>query len=339
MALIDRFWQKGKDFLGCKYPIISGAMSWISTSALVTSVCKNGGFGVLAGGNMPPELFEKEIDACIAGTNGAPFAANMITIAPVYKDQLEVVARKNVPFVVFAGTLPTKEEIAKVKDTGKKVMTFAPTETIAKRMLKFGADALIIEGMESGGHLGPVTTMILLQEILQKFRDQTNVFVAGGIGTGEMVAHLLAMGAAGVQLGTRFVMTEECQVHPEMKKAFVRAHSRNAVASTQVSPALPIVAVRALDNPACEDFAKLQIETIAKIEKGELSREDGLKIVENFWLGGLRRAVVDGDMERGSVMAGQSVGLMDSIKPMAQVFEDLVNGAEAELQRMQKLFA
>lgn len=338
MALLDQLWKKGKDFLGCRYPIISGAMSWISTSDLVIDVCKNGGFGVLAGGNMPAEMLAKEIDTCAAALNGAPFGVNMITIAPVYKQQLEIVKDKNVPFVVFAGTLPSKEEVAMMKDSGKKVFTFAPTETIAKRMLKFGADALIIEGMESGGHIGPVSTLVLIQEILQKFKDQTNVFVAGGIATGEMMAHLLLMGAAGVQLGTRFVMTEECKVHPKMKEAFVRAKARNAAASTQVDPALPIVSVRALENTASGEFAKLQIETIARINKGEISREDGIKIVENFWLGGLRKAVVDGDTENGSVMSGQSVGLMNEIKPMAQVFTDLVNEAEAELQRVKALF-
>lgn len=336
MELLEKFWKRGKDFLGVKYPIISGAMTWISTPDLVRAVCKNGGFGVLAGGNMPPEIFEQEVDKCIE-ENDTPFGVNMITIAPNYSAHLDIIEKKDVPVVVFAGTIPSKGDIERMKNSGKKVMAFAPAESIAKRMIKFGVDALVIEGFEAGGHIGHVSTIVLLQEILFKYPD-IPIFVAGGIGGGEMVAHLLMMGAAGVQLGTRFVMTEECQAHDDMKKQFLRAQARHATTSTQVDPRLPVVGVRAIKNTASEDFASLQIKLLKDIEEGKIEREEGIMQVENFWMGGLRKAVVDGDVDGGSLMAGQSVGLMNDIKPMQAVFDEIVESAENELQKVKGMF-
>ena len=336
MNLLDKFWARGKDFLGVKYPVICGAMSWISTYDLVKSVCDHGGFGVLAGGNMPPELFETEVDKCLEDVD-TPFGVNLITIAPNFQDHLSILEKKDVKVVVFAGTIPSKSDITRMKETGKKVMAFAPSVSVAKRMIKFGVDALIIEGFEAGGHVGHVSTIVLIQEILFQFKD-IPVFVAGGIATGEMVAHLLMMGAAGVQLGTRFVMTNECLIHENMKKAFCRAQARHAITSTQVSPNLPVVGVRSLKNDAAEKFAQLQIELLKKLENKELSKEEAILQVENFWIGGLRKAVVDGDTEEGSVMAGQSVGLMKDIIPMKQVFDDITSQAEAELAKVQARF-
>ncbi len=336
MTLLDKFWAKGKDFLGVKYPVICGAMTWISTYDLVKSVCDHGGFGVLAGGNMPPELFETELDRCIANIK-TPFAVNLITIAPNFKEHLDIIEKKDVKVVVFAGTIPTKPEITRMKDSGKKVMAFAPSASVAKRMIKHGVDALIIEGFEAGGHIGHVSTTVLIQEVLFQF-SEVPIFVAGGIATGEMAAHILMMGAAGIQLGTRFVMTEECKIHADMKKAFSRAQARHAVTSTQVSPALPVVGVRALKNKAGEDFAKLQIELLKKLENNEIEKEEAILHVENFWMGGLRKAVVDGDIDEGSLMAGQSVGLIKDIIPMQQVFDDLTAQAEAELLKVKSMF-
>lgn len=336
MELLDKFWQKGKDFLGVKYPIICGAMTWISNFHMVKAVCDNGGFGALAAGNMPPELFEEELDKCIAEIK-TPFAVNLITIAPNYKAHLDIVEKKDVKVVVFAGTIPSKPEIARMKDSGKKVMAFAPATSIAKRMIKFGVDALIIEGFEAGGHIGHVSTIVLLQEILFNF-PEVPIFVAGGIAGGKMLSHILMMGAAGVQLGTRFVMTEECQVHPDMKKAFVKAQARHAVTCNQISPELPVVSVRALKNVAADDFSKLQMELIKKLDNKEIEKEEAILQVENFWMGGLRRAAIEGDLDYGSLMAGQSVGLMKDIKPMKEVFDDLISEAEEELARVKGMF-
>jgi enoyl-[acyl-carrier protein] reductase II len=173
--------------------------------------------------------------------------------------------------------------------------------------------------------------MILLQQILFKTKE-VPVFVAGGIGTGKMIAHMLLMGAAGVQLGTRFVVSEECNVHPNFKQAFIKARARHAIATPQYDQKLHVVAVRALKNKAMEQFGKLQLELLKKMEAGEITHEQAQFEVEKFWIGGLRKAAVEGDIDYGSVMAGQSVGLVKKIQPMKEIIEELVNDAEQELQ-------
>jgi enoyl-[acyl-carrier protein] reductase II len=220
-----------------------------------------------------------------------------------------------------------------MKNTGKRVMSFASTESIAVQQIKFGADGLIVEGSEAGGHIGHVSLAILLQQVLFRF-SEVPVFVGGGVATGRMVAHLMLMGAAGVQMGTRFVMTEECRAHPRFKEAFIKSRARQAVATPQYDSKLPVVAVRAIKNRGMEDFGKLQLKLLRMLERGEITREKAQFEVEHYWMGSLRNAVVDGDIGRGSLMAGQSVGLVDKIQPMKAVMEEIVNDAEEELQRV-----
>ncbi len=324
--------KKGKDFLGVEYPIIAGAMTWISNFDLVKSISDNGAFPVLAGGNMPPDLFEQEIDKCIKDIK-KPFAVNLITIAPNYKQHYEILLKKDVPFVVFAGSFPKKSDIDDMKEAGKKTMSFASTNSIAEQQIRYGVDALILEGSEAGGHIGFVSLTILLQQVLFKFKE-VPIFTAGGIATGKMVAHLLLMGAAGCQLGTRFVMSEECTAHPDFKKAFRRAHARQAIATPQYDSRLPVVAVRAIKNMGMDDFGKLQLKLIKELESGNISREKAQFEVENFWMGALRKAVVDGNIEHGSLMAGQSVGLMKNISPMKDIIQDIIIEAEEELKNV-----
>lgn len=328
--LLDKIWQKGKDFLSVQYPIICGGMTWISNYELVKAVSDNGAFGVLAGGNMGPEEFEKELDKCVAGIN-KPFAVNLITIAPNYKKQYEIVRSKNVPYVIFAGNFPKKHDITGMKETGKKTLSFASGQSIAEWQIHMGIDGLILEGSEAGGHIGYVSLMVLLQQVLFNFREFP-VFAAGGLGTGKMMAHLLLMGACGCQFGTLFVMSEECTAHPNFKKAFAKARSREAIATPQYDSKLPVVAVRALKNKAMESFGKLQLDLLKKLDGGELSKEQAQYEVENYWVGSLRRAVVDGDTENGSLMAGQSVGIISEIKPIKKIIADLIADAEEELQ-------
>jgi enoyl-[acyl-carrier protein] reductase II len=336
--LLDSIWSEGREFLGVRFPLISGAMTWISDSTLVQSIADNGGFGVLACGNMPPELLEQEIDTCRREIDG-PFAVNLITIAPLFREHMEVVKRKDVPFVIFAGNFPHKKDVSAMKDAGKKTMSFASTMSIAEQQIRFGVDALILEGSEAGGHIGHVSSLILLQQVLFR-RPSVPVFVAGGIATGQMVAHLLLMGAAGCQMGTRFVMSEECRVHPLFKEAFRKARAREAVQTPALDRRrLPVVAVRALNNQGMEEFAALQLGLLDQLDRGEIRREEAQLEVEGFWMGSLRRAVQDGDIERGSLMAGQSVGLVNEIKPMKSIFEELLADAEQELERTRSLFA
>lgn len=330
MKQLDQLWKKGKDFLGVDYPIISGGMTWISNFELVKAVSDNGAFPVLAGGNMPPDLFEQEVDKCITQIK-KPFAVNLITIAPNYKVHREILKTKKVPFVVFAGNFPRKNAVEEMKQAGMKTMAFASTESIAKQMIKFGIDALLLEGSEAGGHIGHVSLTILLQQVLFNFRDFP-IFVAGGIATGKMMAHLLMMGASGVQLGTRFVLTEECTAHPKFKEAFIHARAREAVATPQYDSRLPVVAVRAINNAGMSKFGKLQLELLKKLEAKELTREQAQYEVENFWIGSLRNAVQAGDVENGSLMAGQSVGLVNQIQPMQAMIKEVIAEAEAELE-------
>jgi enoyl-[acyl-carrier protein] reductase II len=330
--LLDSLFKKGSDFLGVRYPIISGGMTWISDFHLAEAVGNNRMFPVIAAGNMPPDMFEQEVDRCVSGLRN-PFAVNLITIAPNYKVHYEILKTKKVPFVVFAGSFPHRSDIQRMKASGKKTMSFASEESIAKQQINCGIDALILEGSEAGGHIGHVSLTILLQQVLFHF-DEVPIFVAGGIATGKMIAHLMMMGAAGCQLGTRFVMSEECMVHPEFKEAFKRARARQAVATPQYDSKLPVVAVRALKNKGYDEFGHLQLQLLRQLEKGDITRENAQFEVEKFWVGALRNAVIEGDVEHGSLMAGQSVGLMKDILPMSQIIRQLADDAEEELQRV-----
>ena len=325
--------ERGKSFLQCRYPILCGAMTWVSEPKLVAAVCNSGCFGCLAGGNAPTEILRQQILETRSLTNN-PFAVNLITIAPAYKDHLAMLGEMNVPYIVFAGSFPKEKEVAAAKATGAKVLCFASTVSIAERMIKFGADAIILEGSEAGGHIGHVSSVVLMQQVLFRFADQLPVFCAGGIATGKMIAHTLLMGAAGVQLGTRFVMTEECNVHQNFKDAFARANARDAVSTPQFDSRLPVVAVRALRNKGTDEFGKLQLALLKKLEAGEIHRQEAQEQVEKFWIGALRKAAIEGDVAMGSLMAGQSVGLVDKIIPIKELVAELLTDAEAELAQV-----
>jgi len=330
--LSERFFKRGSEFLGVRYPILSGAMTWVSDARLVAAVCNAGGFGCLAGGNAPAKVLEDEIRK-VRELTAKPFAVNLVTIAPMYKEHLEVVCQQGVPFVVFAGSFPKEEPVQRVKATGAKVMCFASTDSIAQRMIRYGAEAIILEGMEAGGHVGHVSLIVLLQQVLFA-TSAVPVFVAGGLASGRMAAHLLLMGASGIQLGTRFAVSEESPAHPDFKQHFLRANARDAVSTPQFDSRLPVVAVRALRNQGHEDFSRLQLELINRLDRKEITREAAQLEVETFWMGALRRAVQEGDIKRGSLMAGQSVGLVDRIQPVADIIRELTDEMETEFQRV-----
>lgn len=330
---LDNFWSRGKELLGVKYPIMCGAMTWVSEPNLVAAVCNAGAFASLACGNMPPDELVRQIEKTKELTDN-PFAVNLITVAPNYQIHLEVALQAKLPVVVFAGSLPRQQDIETVKESGAKVLVFASTEALARRMLQHGVDGLILEGMEAGGHIGPIAGPILWQQILFNYCDEVPIFIAGGVASGKMMVHLLLMGASGVQLGTRFVMTDECIAHTNFKEAFKRAQARDAIASPQFDSRLPVIPVRALKNDGTIEFGKLQLELLHRLDAGEIDRETAQMEVERFWIGALRLAVIDGDVDRGSLMAGQTVGLADEIKPVEAVIEELVADAEKELERI-----
>jgi len=320
-----QYWRRGRAFLGVEYPLISGAMTWISDSRLVRAVSDAGAFGVLAAGNMPVESLEQEIQILLQAK--AHFAVNLITIAPNYLSHLERITTLKVPYIVFAGSFPRQEEVRQAKARGARVMCFASTDSIAERMIAYGADALILEGSEAGGHIGHVSTIVLIQQVLFQFPN-IPIFIAGGIATGRMIAHLLLMGAAGAQLGTIFAMSEESPAHPRFKERYKKARAREAFATPQYDSSLPVVAVRALKNKGTDEFGKLQLELIQKLRRNEISRLEAQYQVENYWVGALRRAVQEGDVETGSLMAGQSVGLVGEIRPVKDIIRNLVSDAE-----------
>lgn len=326
---LDKLWQRGKDFLGTEYAILGGAMSWVSERNLVAALSNAGGFGVIACGAMTPDLLRDEIKGTQALTT-KPFGVNLITMHPDLDELIDVCGELNVTHVVLAGGLPSGASIKRIKEFGAKVICFAPALVLAKRMIRSGADALVIEGAEAGGHIGPVATSILAQEILPAIKD-VPVFVAGGIGRGEAIVSYLEMGAAGVQLGTRFVCATECVAHPDFKKAFIKANARDAIPTVQLDPKFPVIPVRALVNNGTQEFMETQRRVIEKFNKGEVDQKDAQLEIEHFWAGALRRAAIDGDVENGSMMAGQSVGLVTKEQPMAEIFDELVGQAIGSL--------
>lgn len=335
MLSIDALWEKGKNFLGTRYPIIVGAMTWISTANFVARIANEGAFACLAAGNLEPS-FLKEGILKIQSQTMNPFGVNLITIAPNYRRHLQLALELNVPYIIFAGSYPRGPEIKLAKESGARVLSFASTESLARRLIDMGVDALILEGSEAGGHVGHVSLIVLLQQVLFQVQD-VPIFVAGGIASGRLIPYFLLMGAAGVQMGTYFVMTEECEAHPRFKEAFIRARARDAVATPQIGSELRVVSVRALRNKGLDKFAELQIELIQKRRHREISHEEAQYQVENFWVGALRRAVQEGDVEYGSLMAGQSVGLVNKVRPLKEALTHLVGEAEEEWQRLRKL--
>lgn len=326
---LQALWQRGTDFLGSRYAILGGAMSWVSERHLVAAISNAGGFGVIACGSMPPALLEREIAATQALTD-KPFGVNLITMHPELDALIAVCLRAGVGHIVLAGGVPSGAAVRAVKDGGAKLVCFAPALVLAKRLVRSGADALVIEGSEAGGHIGPVSLMVLAQEILPVVRE-VPIFVAGGLCRGDAILGMLEMGAAGAQLGTMFAATTESIAHANFKRAFFRANARDAMPSVQLDENFPVIPVRGLNNAGTRRFLQHQAETIRRFQAGEVSREEAQLSIEHFWAGALRRAVIEGDVEEGSVMAGQSVGLVREEKPVADVVAQLLDEAEAML--------
>jgi enoyl-[acyl-carrier protein] reductase II len=301
---------------------MGGAMSWVSERNLVAAISNAGGFGVIACGAMTPALLEAEILATQALT-GRPFGVNLITMHPDLLELVKICVATGVSHIVLAGGVPATAAVRAVKDGGAKLICFAPALSLARRLLRSGADALVIEGSEAGGHIGPVSLTVLAQEILPHLRDAP-IFVAGGLGRGEAILAYLEMGAAGAQLGTRFAAATESIAHPRFKQAFFRAPARDAIPSVQLDPRFPVIPVRGLVNEGTKNFLLHQAEVRDRFLAGKLTREEAQLEIEHFWAGALRRAVIGGDVEHGSVMAGQSVGMVSGEQTVAEIIAELV---------------
>ena len=331
MTSIATLMERGARFLGSEYAILGGAMSWISERHLVAALSNAGAFGVIACGAMEPPRLAEEIAATQALTT-KPFGVNLITMHPMLMELVEVCLAAKVPVIVFAGGIPPGPAIKRAKEGGAKVICFAPALALAKKLVRSGADALVIEGSEAGGHIGPVSLNVLAQEILPHIKE-VPVFVAGGIGRGEAILSYLEMGAAGVQLGTRFVCATECVAHPNFKKAFLRASARDAMPTIQLDPRFPVIPVRALANAGTQRFMEHQAVVIDRFRKEELTKDEAQLEIEHFWAGALRKAVIDGDVENGSLMAGQSVGMVGAEQPVREIIQELLQQAEEALSR------
>lgn len=329
LAELDRLMARGAGFLGSRWAILGGAMSWVSERHLVAALSEAGAFGVLACGAMEPPRLAEEIAATQALTD-KPFGVNLITMHPRLEELVQVCLDAKVGHIVFAGGIPPGPAIRKAKDAGARVICFAPALALAKKLVRSGADALVIEGSEAGGHIGPVSLNVLAQEILPHVRD-VPVFVAGGIGRGEAILSYLEMGAAGAQIGTRFVCASECVAHPNFKRAFIRGAARDALPTVQLDESFPVIPVRALQNAGTKRFLEHQAEVIRRFRAGELTKEAAQLDIEHFWAGALRRAVVDGDVENGSLMAGQSVGMVLREEPVTAILAEIVAQAAAAI--------
>ena len=330
-AKLRQLMHRGTEFLGCDLAILGGAMSWVSERNLVSAISNAGGFGVIACGAMTPDLLDTEIAETKSRTD-RPFGVNLITMHPMLSELIDTCARHQVSHIVLAGGLPPGGAIDRIKHSGARLICFAPALALAKKLMRSGADALVIEGMEAGGHIGPVSTSVLAQEILPHVSHDIPVFVAGGIGRGEAIAAYLEMGAVGVQLGTRFVCAHESIAHANFKKAFIRASARDAIPSVQIDPRLPVIPVRALKNQEMVNFAAKQREVAQLLDDGSIEMAEAQLQIEHYWAGALRRAVIDGDVESGSVMAGQSVGMVKQEEPVAQIIKELADEAAAALE-------
>jgi enoyl-[acyl-carrier protein] reductase II len=328
-AAVDRLMARGAAFLGSRYALLGGAMSWVSERNLVAALSNAGAFGVIACGAMEPPRLAEEIAATKALTS-KPFGVNLITMHPRLMELVEVCLAAGVGHIVFAGGIPPGPAIKRAKEGGAKVICFAPALALAKKLVRSGADALVIEGSEAGGHIGPVSLNVLAQEILPHVTD-VPVFVAGGIGRGEAILSYLEMGAAGAQLGTRFVCASESIAHPRFKQAFIRGAARDAIPSIQLDERFPVIPVRALQNDGTKRFLEHQAEVIRRFRSGELTKDAAQLDIEHFWAGALRRAVIDGDVENGSLMAGQSVGMVTREQPVADIIAELIGQAASAL--------
>ncbi|HRR76353.1 MAG: enoyl-[Ruminococcus sp.] len=301
------------ELLGCKYPIIQGGMAWVAEHTLASSVSEAGGAGIIAGGNAPIDYLREQIRLCKEKTSN-PFGVNIMLMSPNADDLAQIVIDEKVQFVTTGAGNPGKY-IEAWKNAGVKVIPVVPSVALAKRMERAGADAVIAEGTESGGHIGENTTMCLVPQVVDAV--EIPVIAAGGIADGRGMAASFMLGAEGVQIGTRFLASEECQIHPVFKDLVLKAKDTDSV-----------VTGRYTGHP-CRNVKTKFAKQLAKGETdGTLSPEE----FEKLTVGALRRAVVDGDIESGSFLCGAIAGMINDIKPCAEIVREINDGAEKLLK-------
>ena len=302
------------ELIGTRYPIIQGGMANIATGEFAAAVSNGGGLGLIAAGGMTPEQLTQNIRRCRELTQ-APFGVNIMLMHPAAEEMADIVARERVPVVTTGAGNPAKF-MARWKEAGCLVFPVVPSVALAQRMERLGADGVIPEGTESGGHVGEMTTMALVPQVVDAV--SIPVIAAGGIASGRQLLAAIALGAAGVQIGTCLLVSEECPIHPAYKEAVQKAGDTDTVVTGRISG----IPVRVLKNKMAREYVKREKAGADKME------------LEQYTLGALRKAVFDGDVQTGSLMAGQVAGQCREIRPVAEILRGLWEGFLSEKERL-----
>ncbi|MBZ6005927.1 enoyl-[acyl-carrier-protein] reductase FabK [Paraclostridium bifermentans] len=304
------------ELLNIKYPIIQGGMAWVATAELAAGVSNAGGLGIIAAGNAPKEVIKEQIKKCRELTD-KPFGVNVMLLSPFVEEIMDLIVEERVEVITTGAGNPAKY-IERLKEVNTKIIPVVPTIALAKRMEKHGADAVIVEGTEAGGHIGELTTMVLTPQVV----DNVNipVIAAGGIADGKGLAAALCLGASGVQIGTRFICSDECIAHENYKNLILKSRDRDAIVTGR-STGHP---VRTLKNKLAKDILNMEKEGANPLDIGQKG------------VGSLRMAVVNGDVDNGSFMAGQIASYINDVKPCKQIIEDIMEESKSILSKINK---
>ena len=297
------------ELLGCEYPIIQGGMAWVAEHTLAAAVSNAGGIGLIAGGSAPIDYLRDQIRKCKEKTD-KPFGVNIMLMSPNADDLAQLIIDEGVKVVTTGAGSPGKY-IPAWKEAGIKVIPVIPSVALAKRMEKAGADAVVAEGTESGGHIGEITTMCLVPQVVDAL--EIPVIAAGGIADGRGMAAAFMLGAEGIQIGTRFLASEECQIHPTFKELVIKAKDTDSV-----------VTGRYTGHPCRNIKTKFSKKLASGERDGSLTPDE----FEEITLGSLRKAVQDGNLDEGSFLCGAIAGMIDEIKPCSEIVREIVEQAE-----------
>ena len=302
------------ELFGIEHPVIQGGMAHIATAELVSAVSNAGGLGVIGSGNAEPDWVRQQIRLTRERTD-KPFGVNVWLVSPFAEQVIEVALEEKAAAVTFGAGNPGPY-VPRFKEAGIKVVPIVASVALARRLVRYGADAVVAEGMESGGEVGEITTMALVPQVVDSV--PVPVIAAGGIADGRGLAAALALGAEGVQVGTRFVCSEECIAHPDYKEEIIRASDRSTILSGQKTG----YTVRCIENKLVRQFAEL--------EESDKSIEE----IMAFGMGKVRAGLIDGDIEGGTLLAGQISGMIKEIKPVRVIIEEMVAEAEAVIAKL-----
>lgn len=307
--------MKLNELLGIEYPLIQGGMANIATGEFAASISNAGALGLIGAGGMDTATLKKNIEICRSLTD-KPFGVNIMLMNPCADEMAQLVIDEKVPVVTTGAGNPGKY-VAAWKEAGIKVLPVVPSVALAKRLEKYNVDAIIVEGTEAGGHIGELTTMALVPQVVEAVNIP--VVAAGGIASGKQVLAAYALGACGVQVGTCLLASEECPIHENYKQAIVKAKDT----STTVTGRIGGTPVRIIKNKMAKEYIKREKEGA------------GMEELEKYTLGSLRRAVLEGDVDNGSLMAGQVAGMVNEIQPVATIIKNLFDDCKEELNRLE----